>query len=111
MESRIAVYARVAAAGQTGERSVEQQVERLQAYARQHSWTVAPERVYRDEGVSGRPLERPGLRGLRAAVARSEIDVVLVTDPDRLARDATALDELLNEFERAEVAVVFRPRH
>ena len=85
-------------------------MERLRDYARQRSWTVAPERVYRDEGASGRHLERPGLGRLRAAVARGEIDIVLVTDPDRLACDDASLNELLVEFESAGVEVVFGPR-
>lgn len=106
MAPRTALYVR-AAADQTGERAIERQVERLQAYARQRAWTIAPEHVYRDEGASGRQLERPGLDRLRDAAARGEVAVVLVTDPDRLARDAASLAQLLDEFEGAGVEVVF----
>ena len=80
---------------------------RVALYARRRSWTVASERVYRDEVASGWHLERAGLDRLRAAVAGREVDVVLVTDPDRLARDAASLAQLLDEFEGAGVEVVF----
>ena len=109
MAPRVALYAR-AAADQTGERAIERQVERLQVYARQRAWTVARERVYRDEGAIGSHMERPGLGRLRDAAARGEVDVVLLTDPDRLARDAASLDQLLDEFGRAGVEVVFASR-
>ena len=106
MTPRIALYARVAAAAQTGTRALEQQVERLRAYAQARSWAVAPDHVYRDEGVSGLRLERPGLDRLRAAIAAGEIDIVLVSDPDRLARDDTALFQILDECERSDCRVV-----
>ena len=109
MAPRVALYV-CAAADQTGERAIERQVKRLQAYARQRAWTVAPEHVYRDEGASGRQLERPGLDRLRDAAARGEVAVVLVTDPDRLARDAASLVQLLYEFEGSGVEVVYAPR-
>lgn len=106
----VAVYARVAAADQIGGQATERQVERLQGYARRRSWTVAPERVYRDEGASGWHLERAGLDRLRTVVAQGEVDVVLVTDPDRLARDAASLVQLLDELEGAGVEVVLGPQ-
>jgi site-specific DNA recombinase len=41
---------------------------------------------YADEGVSGSLLDRPGLAALRRAVRAKAIDLVVVYDPDRLAR-------------------------
>ena len=107
MAPRIALYARMAAVDQMGTRALEQQVERLRAYAQARSWPVAPEHVYRDEGVSGLQLERLGLDRLRMAIARGRIDVVRVSTPDRLARDDTALSQLLDEWVRAGCWVVF----
>lgn len=41
------------------------------------------------------------------AIARGGIDVVRVSTPDRLARDDTALSQLLDEWVRAGCRVVF----
>jgi len=43
--------------------------------------------VYRDDGYSGAGLGRPGLDRLRDHAALADLDVVLVTAPDRLARN------------------------
>ena len=107
MRARIGLYARVAAPDQPGARSIEQQVEQLRAYARARGWTVPAERVYRDEGVNGLRPDRPGLDHLRAAVARAEVDLLLVVSPDRLARDQGLLAQLLGECERAGCRVMF----
>ncbi|HZQ99092.1 MAG TPA: adenosylcobalamin-dependent ribonucleoside-diphosphate reductase [Chloroflexota bacterium] len=88
-------------------RALALQVAPLRAYAQARSWPVAPEHVYRDEGVSGLQLERLGLDRLRMAIARGRIDVVRVSTPDRLARDDTALSQLLDEWVRASCRVVF----
>lgn len=110
MAPRIALYARVAAVDQLGPSAVERQVERLRAYAEEHGWPVAPEQVYRDEGVSGLRRERPGLDRLLTAVARGGVDVVLAASPDRLARDELVLREVLDACERAGCRVVFADR-
>lgn len=109
MTRRAALYARVAAPDQAG-RALAQQLEHLYAYARQRGWLVAPERVYRDAGVSGLRLDRPALGRLRAVVARGDVDAIIATAPDRLARDSARLAQLLEEFDRAGVQVVFTDR-
>ena len=43
--------------------------------------------VYLDEGYSGASLNRPGLDALRDAAAMAEFEVLLVSAPDRLARN------------------------
>ena len=43
--------------------------------------------TFRDDGYSGASLNRPGLDRLRDAVRATEVDRVLITDPDRLARN------------------------
>ncbi len=106
MTRRPALYLRAATADQNAVNLV-QQLERLHAYARERGWLVVPEQIYRDEGMSGLSLKRPALNRLRAGVARGDIDVVIATAPDRLARDAAKLSRLLDEFERAGVRVVF----
>ena len=107
MAPRIAIYARAATVDQQGASAPERQVERLRAYAEERGWPVAPEHVYRDEGVSGLRRERPGLDRLLTAVVGGDVDVVLVGSRERLARDELVLKEIVDACERADCRVVF----
>jgi site-specific DNA recombinase len=84
---RIGIYARVSTQRQAQADGLAQQLERLQAHARQQGWTVAAENIFRDDGYSGASLKRPGLERLRDRMALRELDCVLITAPDRLARN------------------------
>jgi predicted site-specific integrase-resolvase len=84
---RVAVYARVPAARQAQSQTVEQQLDRLRAAAAERGWELDEQHVYRDDGYSGASLGRPGLDRLRDYAALTDLDVVLVTTPDRLARN------------------------
>src|SRR5215211_4162987 len=107
---RVALYARVSTERQAESQTIEQQLERLHAYAAQQAWPIGPEQTYRDDGVSGARLDRPALDRLRDAVARGDVDRVLITSPDRLARRYAYQVWLLEEFERAACQVVFLER-
>ncbi|MBL6458773.1 recombinase family protein [Belnapia sp. T6] len=48
---------------------------------------MEPDRVFRDHGYSGASLRRPGLDRLRNAVAAARFERILMTAPDRLARN------------------------
>ncbi len=110
MEPVAAMYVRVSTDRQVEMQTSEQQVALLQAYVDQHGWIVRPEHRFRDEGVSGARLDRPALDRLRDAAARGEVDTVLVTSPDRLARRYAYQVWLLEEFERAGCRVIFLER-
>lgn len=110
MAPRIALYARVAALEQFGPSAIKQQVQRLRAYAQARGWTVAPEHVYLDQGVNGLRRGHPGQEQLLAAVARGDVELVLVASPDRLARDARVVREVLDACEIASCRVVFADR-
>jgi site-specific DNA recombinase len=90
--------------------TIEQQLERLRAHLRGQGLELISERIFRDDGHSGATLNRPGLDRLRDAVRAGEITQVLVTDPDRLARNYVKLMVLLEELERAGCEVVFLDR-
>src|SRR4051812_5869076 len=83
---RIAIYARVSTSRQAQAQTIEQQLTRLRSLAEQQGWTLSDQHIYRDEGVSGASLNRPGLDRLRDAAAQAAFDAVLITAPDRRAR-------------------------
>jgi site-specific DNA recombinase len=84
---RVAVYARVSTTRQAQAQTIEQQLDRLRAAAAERGWVLEDQHVYRDDGYSGARLGRPGLDRLRDHAALADLDVVLITAPDRLARN------------------------
>jgi site-specific DNA recombinase len=103
---RVAVYARVSTARQAQAQTIEQQLDRLRAAVAGRGWELDDQHVYRDDGYSGASLGRPGLDRLRDHAALADLDVVLVTAPDRLARNyvhqVLLLEELAGHGCRAE---------
>lgn len=107
---RVAIYARVSTQRQAQAQTIEQQLERLQAYVQQEDWSLPEENIFRDDGYSGSGLNRPGLDRLRDRVVAGEIDQVLLTAPDRLARNYVHQMVLLEEFEKNGCQVTFLDR-
>src|SRR6516225_10211499 len=95
---RVAVYARVSTTRQAQSQGVEQQLDRLCAAAAERGWELEEQHVYRDDGYSGASLGRPGLDRLRDHTALADLDVVVVTAPDRLARNYVHQVLLLEEL-------------
>ena len=84
----IALYVRVSTSRQQQQQTIEQQLSRLPDYvAAQPEWHVADEHIDRDDGYSGATLKRPGLDRLRDRVAMAAFACVVLTAPDRLARN------------------------
>lgn len=107
---RIAFYARVSTQRQAQAQTVEQQLDRLKRYAEEQSWTVPAEHIFRDDGYSGASLKRPGLDRLRDRAAARNLDLVLLTAPDRLARNYVHQVLLLEELEQHGCRVQFLDR-
>src|SRR5215217_3822509 len=87
-----------------------QQLDRLHAHALRQGWTVQAEHVFRDDGYSGASLKRPGLERLRDRAALCELDRVLITAPDRLARNYVHQVLLLEEITATGCEVEFLDR-
>jgi site-specific DNA recombinase len=107
---RAAVYARVSTPRQTQAQTIEQQLDRLRAAVAERGWELEDHHVYRDDGYSGASLGRPGLDRLRDHVALADLDVVLVTAPDRLARNYVHQVLLIEELARCGCRVEFLDR-
>jgi site-specific DNA recombinase len=107
---RVAIYVRVSTKGQMLTQSIEQQIERLQAYIATQGWTLESEHIYRDDGHSGAKLNRPGLDSLRDHAALAEFEQVLITAPDRLARNYVHQVLIIEELGRRGIQVEFLDR-
>lgn len=91
---RVAIYARVSTSHH--DQKPEVQVEELRKHCRSRGWQVAEELI--DLGYSGGTDQRPGLKRLMAKARSRDIDLVIVTKLDRMARSLRHLIGILDEF-------------
>jgi site-specific DNA recombinase len=73
-------------------------------------WTLEEDQLYLDEGYSGASLNRPGLDALRDAAAMADFEAVLITAPDRLARNYVHQVLLIEELQGCGCQVEFVER-
>src|SRR5437588_10927494 len=107
---RVAAYARVSTTRQAQAQGIEQQLDRLRGAAAERGWELEEQHVYRDDGYSGARIGRPGLDRLRDHAALAELDLVLVTAPDRLARNYVHQVLLIDELAARGCQVEFLDR-
>jgi site-specific DNA recombinase len=107
---QVAIYARVSTQRQAQAQTSEQQLERLRTHAAAQGWDLPPENIFRDDGYSGATLKRPGLDRLRDHVTAARVDRILITAPDRLARNYVHQVLLVEELQRHGAEVVFLDR-
>jgi site-specific DNA recombinase len=107
---RAGIYARVSSKRQAQDHTIDQQVANSRSYVQAQGWQLSEEHICRDDGYSGANLSRPGLDRLRDAVALAEVDVVVITAPDRLARKYLHQVLLIEELESHGVQVAFVER-
>jgi site-specific DNA recombinase len=103
----IALYVRVSTQQQQQTQTIEQQLERLQHYAQTQGWSISEEHIFRDDGYSGASLKRPGLDRLRDQIALAQVDKILITAPDRLARNFVHQTLLIEELQKYGCLVEF----
>lgn len=101
---RSAIYARVSTDEQVKGTSLAGQVERCRQAAAGRSWVIAGEFV--DEGISGSLSSRPQLDALVRLVEDGQVDAVVITKLDRIARSLRHLLELLDLFDQRHVTLV-----
>jgi site-specific DNA recombinase len=107
---RVAVYARVSTTRQAQAQAIEQQLDRLREAVAGRGGELEEQHVYRDDGYSGASLSRPGLDRLRDHAVLADLDLVLVTAPDRLARNYVHQVLLIDELARHGCQVEFLDR-
>ncbi len=97
---RAAIYARVSTADQHAEAQVNQILDYIEA----RDLELISEHI--DNGISGSQSRRPALDALMAEARRREIDLVVVTKLDRLARSVKHLCDVAAELEALGVDLV-----
>jgi len=76
--------------------SLAAQEERIRAFCTAKGWDLL--RVYRDEGESGKNLERPGVLSMIRDLKADGVDVVVVLKLDRLTRSVRDLGTLIEDL-------------
>lgn len=106
--TRVALYTRVSTDMQAGkdEGSLDTQEARLRAFLLSRPGEHEVRTVFREEGASGKSLDRPALQQLMRAVERDDVDLVVVTRLDRLSRSLLDFYELHRLFEKHNVRFV-----
>jgi site-specific DNA recombinase len=108
---KVAIYVRVSTNQQQKTQTIEQQITSLKNHiAIQTGWQLAQEHIYCDDGYSGRKLNRPGLDRLRDQAAMAAFERVLITVPDRLARNYVHQVLLIEELAKLGCEVEFLDR-
>jgi len=76
--------------------SLADQEARLTAYCQAKEWELV--RIYRDEGESGKSLDRPGIQTLITDLKANGVDVVVTLKLDRLTRSVRDLGTLIEDL-------------
>jgi DNA invertase Pin-like site-specific DNA recombinase len=84
--------------------SLDAQAEKIRAMAVVHNAELID--IIVDGGESAKSLQRPGMERLLALVDAKKVEAVIVAKLDRLTRSVKDLCELLERFERREVALI-----
>jgi site-specific DNA recombinase len=97
MAKRAACYCRVSSEGQEEKGySLEEQIRRTQEHCVAQGWEVV--RVWREVHTGHELDERPQMRDLQKVLKARAFDVLVVTDVDRLARNANHQEVLLYQL-------------
>jgi len=102
------IYVRVSTAEQAKEgQSISAQIKLCRNFAQENNISIAKNGVYKDEGKSGSNTNRNGLQALLERISEdSSINLVLVLDTDRLARNTLDHLSLKSLFKKRKVDLI-----
>ncbi len=107
---RIAIYVRVSTEEQARGKnnSLDSQEHRCRQYLETYDDNERPEEVgvYRDEGFSGKDMDRPAFQKMMADVRSGIIDTIVFTELSRVSRNVGQFLQLVEEFEKAGVEFI-----
>jgi DNA invertase Pin-like site-specific DNA recombinase len=96
-------YIRVSTEDQAREGiSLDNQESKIKAYADLNGFELVD--VIKDEGVSGKTMDRPGMNRINAMIETGEIDAVIVYKLDRLSRKTIDILSTLDAWEKKNIA-------
>ena len=101
-----ALYARVSTANQVDGYSLDAQQAKLQAFCFAQGWDVCPDHIYIDAGESGKSTDRPAFNAMMAAAHEGKIARIVSIKLDRVARNAKAFLDLVDELQAIGVDLV-----
>ncbi len=100
MPKHIAVYVRVS----TKQQTTESQLPDLKRWIETNAGDQPV--VWYEDQATGTTMDRPGWNRLQAAIAKRQVDTLLVWRLDRLGRSVSGLNKLFNELPKAKVNLV-----
>jgi site-specific DNA recombinase len=106
-----AIYARLSVDKRVGTQakseSVGRQIEHARAYATTQGWSVRPEHIFADDGISGAEFDdrRPGLQQMVAAAQRGAFRIVVVSEQKSLGREQYETNYTIKRLAQAGVEV------
>src|ERR1700733_4786984 len=86
---------------QQREASSEDQARNCRRKIEAEGWELG--KHYKDEGISGRTMERPGYQAMLAASLAREFEVLVIDDLSRLSRDQVESERVIRRLEFAGV--------
>lgn len=102
--NRVVLYSRVSTTGQAEDGvSLAMQDRKMRDYSSLYGLRVVAH--LRDDGYSGKTLERPAVDELRALIDRRDIDGIVVYKLDRLTRSIRDFANLVAELERVGISL------
>jgi site-specific DNA recombinase len=106
---RASSYTRTSTGRQEKEGTIESQKEQVYDYVRKNYPYIKEDDIimFKDEGWTGSNIERPGMEELLESLKDDTWDVLVVPDPDRLARDPYLQLFILEEVEKAGKEIKF----
>ena len=104
---RALTYERVSTDDQAQTKSCDDQKTTNDRFAHSQGWNIARNGDYRDEGISGSSLERPGLQDLLIRCQEDKsIKAVVATESDRIARGNLAYITIREALKKCGVKII-----
>lgn len=102
-----ALYIRVSTELQASEGySLDAQQKQLEAFCTAHGWTVCPDHIYIDAGLSGKTSDRPHFQAMLQAAHAGTIQRIVAAKLDRLARNVKDFLTLVDQLKQWECNLV-----
>lgn len=103
--NRATIYVRVSTEEQAREGySIDAQINTLQTYAGLYNYEIV--KIYRDEGISGKSIERPALQEMLSDARNKTFDVLLVWKISRLSRNLRSLLNIVDMLDNLGISFI-----